>query len=41
MTEFLGEIGKKLAERWVAFLAVPGFLYLAAVTAAVVLSARK
>ncbi len=38
MTEFLGEIGKKLAERWVAFLAVPGFLYLAAVTAAVVLS---
>jgi hypothetical protein len=37
MTEFLGEIGKKLAERWVAFLAVPGLLYLAAVTCAVVL----
>jgi hypothetical protein len=38
MTEFLGEIGRKLAERWVAFLAVPGLLYLAAVTCAVALS---
>ena len=37
MTEFLGEIGEKLGERWVAFLAISGFLYLAAVTAAVVL----
>jgi hypothetical protein len=27
MTEFLGEIGKKLAKRWVAFLAVRGLLY--------------
>ena len=37
MTGFLGEIGQKLADRWVALLAVPGLLYLAAVTAAAVL----
>ena len=37
MTGFLGEIGQKLADRWAALLAVPGLLYLAAVTAAVVL----
>ena len=37
MTGFLGEIGKKLADRWAALLAVPGLLYLAAVTAAAVL----
>lgn len=37
MTGFLDEIGKKLAERWVALLAVPGLLYLAAVTAGAVL----
>ena len=37
MTGFLGEIGQKLADRWAALLAVPGLLYLAAVTAAAVL----
>jgi hypothetical protein len=37
MTGFLGEIGKQLADRWVALLAVPGLLYVVAVTAAVVL----
>ena len=37
MTGFLGEIGKKLADRWAALLAIPGLLYLAAVTAAAVL----
>jgi hypothetical protein len=37
MTGFLGEIGQKLADRWVALLAVPGLLFLAAVTAAAVL----
>ncbi|MEV4015685.1 hypothetical protein AB0J35_34800 [Nonomuraea angiospora] len=30
MNGFLGEIGKKLAERWVTLLALPGLLYLAA-----------
>ncbi len=37
MTGFLGEIGKQLADRWAALLAVPGLLYLAVVTAAAVL----
>ena len=37
MTGFLGEIGQKLADRWAALLAVPGLLYLAAVTTAAVL----
>jgi len=37
MIGFLGEIGQKLADRWAALLAIPGLLYLAAVTAAVVL----
>ena len=37
MTGFLGEIGQKLADRWAVLLAVPGLLYLAAVTAAAVL----
>jgi hypothetical protein len=37
MSEFLGEIGKKLAERWVTLLAIPGLLYLAAATLAVAL----
>lgn len=37
MTGFLAEIGQKLADRWAALLAVPGLLYLAAVTAAAVL----
>jgi hypothetical protein len=37
MTGFLGEIGKKIADRWAALLVIPGLLYLAAVTAAAVL----
>ncbi len=37
MTGFLTEIGTKLADRWAALLALPGLLYLAAVTAAAVL----
>jgi len=37
MTGFLAEIGSKLADRWAALLALPGLLYLAAVTAAAVL----
>jgi hypothetical protein len=37
MTGFLVEIGKRIAERWVASLAVPGLLYLAAASAAVLL----
>jgi hypothetical protein len=37
MTGFLAEAGQKLADRWAALLAVPGLLYLAAVTAAAVL----
>ena len=41
MIGFLGEIGQKLADRWAALLAIPGFLYLAAVTAAVVLGQRS
>ncbi|WP_157254527.1 hypothetical protein [Nonomuraea typhae] len=34
MTGFLGEVGKRLAERWVALLALPGLLYLAVAAAA-------
>jgi hypothetical protein len=37
MTGFLGEIGKKLADRWAALLAIPGLLYLGAVLTAAVL----
>jgi hypothetical protein len=37
MTGFLAEVGQKLADRWAALLAVPGLLYLAAVTVAAVL----
>ena len=37
MTGFLAELGQKLADRWAALLAVPGLLYLAAITTAVVL----
>jgi hypothetical protein len=37
MIGFLGEIGHQLADRWAALLAVPGLLYLGAVTAAVIL----
>jgi len=40
MTGFLGEIGGKLADRWAALLALPGFLFLAAATAAAVLGQR-
>jgi hypothetical protein len=37
MIGFLTEVGQKLADRWAALVAVPGLLYLAAVTAAAVL----
>lgn len=37
MTGFPAEIGQKLADRWAGLLAVPGLLYLAAATVAVVL----
>ena len=40
MTGFLAELGTKLAERWVARLAVPGALLLAVVATAVVLGHR-
>jgi hypothetical protein len=41
MIGFMGEIGQKLADRWAALLAIPGLLYLSAVTAAVVLGQHK
>lgn len=41
MTGFLTEIGSKLADRWAALLALPGLLYLAAVTAAAVLGQQR
>jgi hypothetical protein len=37
VTGLLAEIGQRLADRWAALLAMPGLLYLAAVTAASVL----
>ncbi|KNE83881.1 MULTISPECIES: hypothetical protein [Streptomyces] len=37
MNTLLGELGKKLAERWVSLLALPGLLYLATATIAVTL----
>ncbi|GGT65339.1 hypothetical protein [Actinomadura citrea] len=37
MNGFLSELGKKLAERWLSLLALPGMLYLAAVTVAMTL----
>lgn len=37
MTSFLAEVGQKLADRWAVSLAIPGLLYLAAVTVAIVL----
>jgi hypothetical protein len=40
MTAFLGEIGGRLADRWAALLAIPGLLYVAAITAAAVLGQR-
>lgn len=41
MTAFLAELGKKLAERWVTLLVLPGLLFLAAATAAAVLRHRR
>jgi hypothetical protein len=41
MSGLLGEIGRKLAERWAALLAVPGLAYLAAVTIAVMLGQAR
>ncbi len=40
MGGFLDELGKKLAERWLALLVVPGLLYLGALTVAYVLGHR-
>ncbi len=37
MTSLLGQFGQKLLDRWATLLAVPGFLYLAALTVAAVL----
>lgn len=37
MIGFLGQIGQKLADRWAALLAIPGLLYLVAITVAAVL----
>ncbi|MFF5969657.1 hypothetical protein ACFY64_39415 [Streptomyces collinus] len=37
MGGFLGELGKKLAERWLSLLVLPGALYLAVATAALTL----
>ncbi|GAA4617981.1 hypothetical protein GCM10023195_80510 [Actinoallomurus liliacearum] len=37
MIGFLGQIGQKLADRWVALVAMPGLLYVVAVTVAAVL----
>jgi len=37
---FLAELGKKLAERWLSLLVLPGLLYLAALTAASLLGHR-
>jgi len=41
MSAMLGEIGRRLAERWAALLAIPGLLYLAAATIAVVLGQAR
>ena len=37
MNAFLGELGRRLAERWVTLLLLPGALFVAAVTVASVL----
>lgn len=37
MTDFLGELSKKLAERWLALLVLPGLLFVATATLAMVL----
>jgi hypothetical protein len=41
MIGLLGAIGQRLADRWASLLAVPGLLYVATVTAAVVLGQRN
>lgn len=41
MNAFLGELGKKLAERWLTLLVLPGLLYVAVATAAGVLTHRN
>jgi hypothetical protein len=40
MSGFLGELGKKLAERWVSLLVLPGAMYLAVACVATVLGHR-
>lgn len=40
MNAFLGELGKKLAERWLTLLVLPGLLYLAVVIVAGILGQR-
>lgn len=34
MNAFLGELGKKLAERWLTLLVLPGLLYITVITVA-------
>lgn len=41
MNAFLGELGKRFAERWLALLVLPGALYVAALTVASVLGHRR
>ncbi|MGR4880216.1 hypothetical protein ACIPUC_12365 [Streptomyces sp. LARHCF249] len=41
MNAFLGELGKRFAERWLALLVLPGALFVAAVTVASVLGHRR
>ena len=41
MGGFFGELGKELAKRWVALLAVPGMLFLAAVWVAATQGQRR
>ncbi|TMR93670.1 hypothetical protein [Nonomuraea basaltis] len=41
MTGFLAELGKKVAERWVALLVLPGLVFTAVATTAVVLGHRS
>ncbi|MGP3683603.1 hypothetical protein ACTVZO_02655 [Streptomyces sp. IBSNAI002] len=41
MNAFLGELGKRFAERWLALLVLPGALFVAAVTIASVLGHRR
>ncbi len=40
MNAFIGSLGGRLAERWLALLAMPGLLYLATLTGAMVLGQR-